>query len=299
MDYSIIVPVYNSENSLEELFERLEKVLNQITSKYEIIFVDDHSRDQSWEKLTELKEKSKHVTIIRLSKNFGQHNATVCGIYEAKGNIIITIDDDLEHPPENIPQLIDVFKTNNYSLLYGITQIQHKSQFRRYASQLAKYVARTFAKSFGEGSAFRVIKKELADKLKNHNESYIFIDEVLYWYTNNFGVLNIEFDKRKYGDSNYSTRSLFQLQMNNVINYSTIPLKLMLYVGLFMTAASFLLGILSIGTTQSYSLLVVVILFSTGILLISLGFLGEYVAKMFTLMNKKPQFNIIEKIDGN
>ncbi len=295
MDYSIIVPVYNSENSLEELFQRLEKVLNQISSKYEIIFVDDHSHDQSWEKLTELKEKNNHVTIIRLSKNFGQHNATVCGIYEAKGNIIITIDDDLEHPPENIPKLIDVFKKNNYSLLYGITQIQHKSHFRRYASQLAKYVARTFVKSFGEGSAFRVIKKELADKLKNHNEPYIFIDEVLYWYTNNFGVLNIEFDKRKYGDSNYSTGSLFQLQLNNVINYSNIPLKLMMYVGIFMTTASFLLGLLSIGASHGYSLLVIVILFSTGILLISLGFLGEYVAKMFTLMNKKPQFNIIEK----
>ena len=301
MDYSIIIPIYNSENSIDELFERLEKVLDQTNSKYEIIFIDDYSRDQSWKKLTELKEKNSQVTIIRLSKNFGQHNATVCGIYEAKGNIIITIDDDLEHPPEEIPKLLDGFKRNNYDLLYAVAKNHHKSAFRKYSSQLSRYVARNFVNSFGEGSAFRIIKKELADKLKNHNEPFIFIDEVLYWYTNNFGILNIEFDRRKHGASNYSKISLFQLQMNNIINYSTIPLTIMLYVGLFMVTGSFLLGVfftlskILMGTSQGYSLLIVVILFSTGTIMTCLGFLGEYVGKMFKLMNKKPQFNIAEK----
>ena len=268
MEYSVIIPIFNSYKSIEELFERIVFSFQHVEGDFELIFVDDNSKDNSWEILKKIKNNSKfNIKIIRLSRNFGQHNATVCGIRESKGNIIITIDDDLEQPPESIPDLINEFKIKDYDLLYGIPNKDKKPIFRKLTSYFWRKFSKITAQGFGDGSSLRVMKKILADNLKRHNESFIYIDSVLPWYTDNFGVKKINYNARKFGNSNYSKSKLANLQIDIIVVYSALPLRLMIYGGFIVSFLSFWLGIwfifkkIFIGTPQGYTSLVVLILF--------------------------------------
>lgn len=134
IDYSVVVPVYNSKNTLYELHERIKAVFKDITGNYEVILVDDCSIDSSWEKMKNLRKKDKRVKIIHLLRNFGQHNATMCGFNYCNGNYIITMDDDLQHPPEEIPKLIKKIN-EGYMVVYGEYKVKQHSKFENFLSK--------------------------------------------------------------------------------------------------------------------------------------------------------------------
>jgi glycosyltransferase involved in cell wall biosynthesis len=296
--YSIIVPVFNSAGTIPELFERTSRVMDEYKAPFEFIFIDDNSSDNSWSVLKKLKEDSPdRVTAIRLSKNFGQHNATFCGFNFAKGENLITIDDDLQTPPEEISSLIRTLEEENRDMVYGIYHIKKHSLTRNLASKLLKRSSSWLGRP-GEGSSFRIIRRDVIDKVLVHHQNFIFIDEILHWYTDNVGFVMVRHEKRRVNKSGYNVRKLWGLMSNLLIYYTTIPLKIMVYGGLISSAFFFVLSIIFainrfiFDVPLGYTSLIVTILFSTSLILFCLGIIGEYLSRIYMVQNKKPPYSI-------
>jgi len=305
IDYTVIVPVYKSASSLNELYSRIDKVFIGIQKSYEIIFIDDGSPDNSWDVIRKMKQDSdtKNISGIKLSKNFGQHNAVFCGFEHARGNAIITIDDDLQVPPEEILKLLNAFEEKNCELVYGYFKKKHHSLFRNIGSWYIKKSGKLLNKAPGEGSSFRVLSRNLAEKILKHSQEFVYIDELLLWYTNDISFIPVEHQKRKYKKSGYSTAKLFQITFNLMIYYTAVPLKMMIYGGFASALISFVIALYYIfkkvffhHAPPGYTSIIVAILFSTSIIIFSLGIIGEYLHRIYKVQNKKPPYSIKEKI---
>jgi len=298
LEYSVVVPVFNSEASLEELFSQLTAVLDQTGKQYELIFVDDGSLDRSWDVMKEIKEAHpENFTAIRLAKNFGQHSATFCGFNFVKGNFVITIDDDLQCPPEEIPKLIKTMEDTDAELVYGIYKKTKRSMLRNLGSHSFRQAVQILGKP-KEGSSFRLISKNIISKIILHHQNFVFIDEILHWYTDYIGLAVVEHHKRKYKQSGYSNRKIWGMLANLMFYYTTAPLKLMVYGGLISSVFFFFLSIffilkkLLLDVPLGYTSLIVAILFSTSLILLSLGVIGEYLSRIYMVQNKKPLYSV-------
>jgi len=303
VDYSILVPVYNSEDTIGELFERIKAVFLNINGKFEVIFIDDGSTDNSWNLIKKLKSSNPEtVAGIKLTKNYGQHNAIFCGMKHVKGKYIITIDDDLQIFPEDIPLLIEKQRETNSELVYGIFTKKQHSFYRNAGSAYMKKAGAIVSKTPGKGSSFRLITTELAEKILTHHQNFVYIDELLVWYTDDISFVKVSHHKRKTKKSGYTPVKLFKLAFNITIYYTTVPLRMMVFGGMIFSIISFLLGIWFIykkvahNVPLGYTSTIVAILFSTSVILFSLGIIGEYLRRIYMVQNKKPPYTIKEKI---
>lgn len=240
--YSIVVPVFGAENSLEKLNEELISFFNN-RYEFELIYVNDFSPDNSWEILKALKSKNKvPTTIINLSKNYGQHAATVCGFKYCKGESVITIDDDLEVHPNQIEKLIYSQRTNNADLVYGVYKKLNQSFLRSFLTKIYKLLAKTEGPTKGEGSSFRLLTHKLAKNISTNHQHFVFIDELCLWYTNHINFLDVEANQNFINKQRYSVTGLFYLSANVILFSSTFPLKMVKRLGLSLALINFLIG---------------------------------------------------------
>ncbi len=304
IEYSVVIPVYNSSKTLCELFERLQKCFLLIGKTFELIFVDDGSEDNSWKILTDLKKQNPDtIKAIRFVHNFGQHNAVFCGLAHASGDFLITLDDDLQHPPEEISKLIEKYKETQSDLIYGYYKKKNHSLFRNFGSHMVKKTAKVLFKAPGEGSSFRLFTRQLSKKIQEHAHNFVFIDELLLWYTGDIAFVKVNHEKRKSGKSGYSKIKLFRLSLNLMLYYTAIPLKMMTYGGFLAAFLSFLLGVFFIlkkmilhVAPHGYTSIIVTILFSMGIIIFSLGIIGEYLIRIYRVQNKRPPYAIKQSL---
>lgn len=298
---SVVVPVYNSSKSLEELLQRTTASLTDIP--HEIILVNDGSKDDSWKTIVRLKERYGNSLIgINLSRNFGQHNALVCGFSVAKGELIITMDDDLQHPPEEIGNLIATYDSTQADVVYGIPENKQHSGMRNAGSYFVRKSSH-YLENKVEGSSFRLIRATIAKKIDtHHHNTMLFIDEILSWYTSNYASVTVRHDARKHGQSTYSYRTLFRLYLEVIVNHSAVPLQLMTWLGLIGSLVTFGIGTLFIirkfiyDVPIGFTALIVAILFTGSILLMCMGIIGRYLYKLYQLQNRKPSYVIRERV---
>ena len=297
--YSVIVPVFNSENTLEELFSRIRQLFESEHKNYEVIFVDDGSIDRSWEVLESLKEKNPGtVTAIQLSQNYGQHNATFCGFSFAKGDFMITIDDDLQNPPEEILKLIRRSEETNLDVIYGVYAKKQHSFARNVATGMVKTTSKLVSERSSKVSSFRLIKKSLIDKILSHNHHFIIIDEILGWYTSDIDYVPVDHLKRASGKSTYSPGKLFRFASNIIFHYTNLPLQIMIYGGLIVSIGTFYLGVQSMinklffDIPIGYTAIIVTISFSTSIIVFCLGIIGSYISRIYHVQNQKPPYMV-------
>lgn len=207
--YSVVIPVFNSEKSLEELCRGLESVFSEMEQSCELIFVDDGSRDQSWKVLQTLREqRPEEIRIVRLTGNTGQQRATLSGLSFASGRRILTIDDDLQHPPAEIKKLHAAFEESGADLVYGIFREKRHSRWRNAGSRALKRSARWLHCSAGEGSSFRLIRRTMIQQILDHPQRFLFLDERFQRVTRNIAFTQVEHHPRKYGASGYTSRKL-------------------------------------------------------------------------------------------
>jgi undecaprenyl-phosphate 4-deoxy-4-formamido-L-arabinose transferase len=296
---SVVIPVYRSESTLGELYAQLSKTLTG-RIPFEVIFVEDGSPDASWQKIQQLKrDHPKEVVAVKFSRNFGQHNAIACGFGFAKGDMIVTMDDDLQHPPSEIIKLLDRYEETGADLVYGEYVTKQHSQWRNAGSGLLKSGSRIIDGRMGFGSSFRLIRQPIAVKVASHVQTgFLFIDEVAQWYTSNITSVAVEHHPRRSGRSTYTGRKLFSMYFDILINYSATPLKLMTWFGLLSSIVTFLLGLrfiynkLAHGSTPGFTATIVTVLFSTSILMLCMGIVGQYMFKLYQLQNRRPQYHI-------
>jgi glycosyltransferase involved in cell wall biosynthesis len=295
---SVIIPVFNSEKTLKVLHDQIVYVLSKMTNQYEIIFVNDGSIDGSWKEIKKLSENNIFVLGINLIKNYGQHNALLCGVRAAKNEIIVTMDDDLQHPPEEISKMIDKLN-EGYDVIYGSPENEKHGLFRNFASVFTKIALKTTmgVKIGRYVSAFRVFRTELRDVFQHYHGSYVSIDVLLAWGTSRFAAIPIRHDIRKHGKSNYTFRRLFVIALNMITGFSIIPLQIASILG-FVFAFFGLLVLIYVITNffiygspvQGFSFLASIISIFSGVQLLAIGIIGEYLARMHFRSMNKPQY---------
>ncbi len=304
---SIVVPVYNSEASLPVLIEQLAILLPTFTQQYEVILVNDGSRDGSWQVIEQLAAAQPWVTGINLMRNYGQHNALLCGIRAAHSEIIVTMDDDLQHPPEEIPRLIEHLYANHLDVVYGTPQQEQHGLLRDLASQLTKLMLQS---SMGvdtarKVSAFRVFKTQLRDAFTTYRSPYVSIDVLLTWASTRFGALAVRHESRKFGRSQYTFRKLVIHTFNMLTGFSVLPLQLSSYLGFGLAAFGMLVFIYVLGrylveggSVPGFPFIASLIAIFSGVQLFALGIIGEYMARMHYRLMDKPSYTVRDSTDN-
>lgn len=301
--YSIVVPVYNSEGSLSVLYERLEVVFQQLGKSWQLILVDDASRDGSWKVMRTLAEKDPRVTAINLSNNFGQHNALMCGFSYASGTYVITMDDDLQHPPEEIPKLVRAITEKDASVIYGQYATKKHGKFRDICSGLVNAILSKITGSGYKVTSFRIMKHEVAKKLTGFTQYNVMIDVLIkdIVHQTDVGHVVVEHQARTIGKSNYSYGKLFAYALNMIFNYTLWPLRLGTILGFVLAVLSIFLGLYFLidyfihqVPVAGFTSLMVVTTFLCGTILFVLGIMGEYMGRMFLNINHKPQYSVKE-----
>lgn len=305
VDVSIVIPVYNGANTLVELYEKIRETFLLNNMSFQLIFVDDYSCDNSWEIIKEVKNKfPNEILAIKLSKNFGQHNATLCGLKYAVGEFVVTLDDDLEYNPKDIFLLIENQKKTGSDLVYGTSKDKKNSIIKTIFRGIYKKVARFLeGEDKMKGSSFRLLKLNLAREIVKNAKTFSFIDEFIHWHTSNISSVNVESNKinRDNTKSRYSFYKLSILTKELVFFNSLTPLRVVMLIGLIMSSCNFIWGliilyrkfVLSI-SVEGYASIIVAILFSSGLIILSIGVLAEYISKIIKISYNKPPYSEAE-----
>jgi undecaprenyl-phosphate 4-deoxy-4-formamido-L-arabinose transferase len=294
---TVLVPVYNSENTLDELVRRLSDVLCALPSAYEVILINDDSKDASWSKIEKLAASYPWVRGINLMRNYGQHNALLAGIRAARNDIIVTIDDDLQNPPEELPKLVDRLD-QSVDVVYGMPQKQQHGLWRDMASTVTKLALQGAmgAKTARSASAFRAFRTQLRDAFADYKSPYVSIDVLLTWGTTRFTAIEVRHDPRLVGASNYTFRKLVVHALNMMTGFSTWPLQAASLMGFGFTlfGIAVLIYVLSRylilgGSVPGFPFLASIIAIFSGAQMLALGIIGEYLARMhFRTMGRPP-----------
>lgn len=299
---SAVVPAYNSELSLEELARRLNPVLKSAATEYELIIVDDGSRDGTWSVIERLAQENPWVKGVHMMRNYGQHNAVLCGIRLARHELIVTLDDDLQHPPEEIPKLLDNL-TPDKDVVYGSPAQETHGLWRDAASQVTKIALQSAmgAPIARKAGPFRLFRTRIRDAFAAYDGPYVSIDVLLTWGTTRFTAVSVKHDRRTLGVSNYTFRKLVVHALNMITGFSTWPLQVSSLIGfaftVFGTAALFFVVIRYLiqgGSVPGFSFLASMIAIFSGAQLFSLGIIGEYLARMHARSMQHPTYAVRE-----
>ena len=300
MPVSVVVPVYNSEQCLRELARRIGRVLESRNDSYELILVNDASRDRSWEVICELASQYRWISGINLTRNFGQHNALLCGIRLAQYSTIVTLDDDLQHPPEEIEAML-VRLAQGYDVVYGTPDREEHGLWRNVASRITKIALQSAmgAQTARKVSAFRAFRTAMRDAFETYRGPFVSIDVLLSWATTRFTTVRVRHERRLTGVSNYSLRKLIRHALNMMTGFSALPLQLASLIGFAFTL--FGLGILGFvisryllygSAVPGFAFLASVIAIFSGAQLFALGIMGEYLARMHFRLLDRPAYTV-------
>ncbi len=295
---SIVIPVYRGAESLPAILNSLRDVLGT-KDDWEVVCVDDASSDRSWDVLMQLMPEYPQLRCIQLMRNFGQHNATMCGFRHVTGQIVITMDEDLQHDPASIPALINHFRRTNADLVYGVYDNKKHDSGRNIGSWLVNRFYRLVFSLPVTVTSFRAIRRELVDAILRYELNFTYIDGLLAWNTRRIEMVTVPHHERVDGRSGYTFSKLLALAMNVFTNFSLLPLQVVSMLGILASAFGILLGcwyLLSAMFSQiavpGYASIIVAVLVLGGLQLLSLGVIGEYIGRLHLNVNRKPQYTI-------
>jgi undecaprenyl-phosphate 4-deoxy-4-formamido-L-arabinose transferase len=305
MFVSVIVPCYRSGPMLPALVERLAKSMPAITDGYEVLLVVDGSPDDTWDVARELALTHDSVRAMRLARNYGQHNALVAGVRAARYDVIVTMDDDLQHPPEEVHKLLDAL-TDDVDLVYGVAEEEEHSFARSLASRAVKA---GMARSIGVDSAkhlsaFRAFRSFMASGFDQIHGPHASVDVTLSWTTNRVAATTVHMDQRREGRSGYTFKKLMGHTINMVTGYSTKPLRLVTYMGL----AVGLVGLALLGRTlwlyfsgsttiAGFTTIASMVSLFSSAQLIGIGVVGEYLGRLHSQNMGRPTYVVRERVD--
>jgi undecaprenyl-phosphate 4-deoxy-4-formamido-L-arabinose transferase len=297
---SVVIPVYNSAATLGVLLRRLAAVLDQVNMPYELILVNDGSRDESWERIVALSAEYPQLRGINLMRNYGQHNALFCGIQEASHDVVVTLDDDLQNPPEEIPALLSKLR-EGYDVVYGTPRRERHGLWRDLASRVTKLALQSAmgAETARNVSAFRAFRTQLRDAFAQYQSPFVSIDVLLTWGTTRFTAVTVQHEPRRIGASNYTFRKLVTHALSMVTGFSTLPLQLASLVGFAFTLfglaiLAYVIGRYALqgGSVPGFPFLASIIAIFSGAQMFALGIMGEYLARMHFRMMERPVYTV-------
>ena len=301
---SVVVPIYNDEEVIAELLRRLTAVLESLVNDYEIILIDDGSRDRSWTIMQDERAQRQHLRIARLSRNFGQQNAIAAGLSLTTKDLIVLMDSDLQDRPEDIPLLIDALLADPEATM-AIAQWQERkdSRMKKAVSRLFQIVSNkiTDIHQMPRLGIFRVMKKSVVDELRNFPERTATAVSLLYFIGHKYVAVPLKRDARFAGKSGYNLRKMLALTFARIFSFSMFPIRMVTYMGAFlcigsMIAACGLIIYKLVGNVVTgWTSMMVLLLFLFGLNFAFLGILGEYIGRIFLETKQRPNY-IIEQV---
>lgn len=301
---SVVIPIYNDEEVIAELLRRLTAVLTQIVKDYEIILVDDGSRDRSWSVMQSERQQREHLRIARLSRNFGQQNAIAAGLSLTTKDLIVLMDSDLQDRPEDIPVLIDALLADPQATM-SIAQWQERkdSRMKIAVSRLFQRVSNriTDIHTMPRLGIFRVMKKSVVEELRRFPEKTATAVSLLYYIGSHYIAVPLKRDARFAGTSGYNLRKMLQLTFARIFSFSMFPIRMVTYMGALLCFGSMIAALVLIiykimgNVLAGWTSMMVLMLFLFGLNFAFLGILGEYIGRIFLETKQRPNF-IIDQV---
>lgn len=297
---TVVIPAYRSSETLPSLIERLEPVLSGLAREFEVVIVNDGSPDGTWETIRQLSERFEFVRGINLMRNYGQHNALLCGVRAARFDLIVTIDDDLQNPPEEIPKLAEALDEST-DVVYGYPEKEQHGLLRNIASQLTKIALQKSmgAETARRVSALRLFRTEIRQAFAAYNAPHASIDVLLSWGAARFKAISVRHDARTIGKSGYTLHKLITHAFNMITGFSVIPLQIASYIGFFCTLLGVGIALYVLvkkifigGVLPGFTFLAASIAIFSGAQLLSLGIIGEYIARIHFRIMDQPTYTV-------
>jgi undecaprenyl-phosphate 4-deoxy-4-formamido-L-arabinose transferase len=298
LELSVVIPVYNSAATIAELLDRLTAALEILTDSYEIVLVEDGSPDSSWSSIESVRANyGEHLIAVQLMRNYGQHNALMCGLSLARGRLVITMDDDLQNPPEEISKLVSHIDDGDFDLVYGCPDTRNHSLWRNVGAAIVWQFYRTVFKSRITPTTFRVMRHQLTKSVLFYDLNFTYLDGLLAWCTNRIGTATVAHHTRAQGQSGYSLSKLLLLALNLYTNFSLLPLQIVSLAGFAAALSGFTVGFYYLAQylasnieVPGFASTIMAILILGGAQLMALGVIGEYLGRLHLNVNRKPQY---------
>ena len=301
---SVILPSYNEEKMIAKATVRMAEILQPEKIDYELLFIDDGSRDGTWAQINEAAEKDSHVVGVHFSRNFGKEAAMFAGLEQARGDCCVVIDCDLQHPPEKIVEMYRLWE-QGYEVVEGIKEDRGEE------SGLHKFAANSFygliSKATGmdmsSSSDFKLLNRKVVDTLNSLPERNVFFRALSFWVGYKKTSVSYCVQERTEGVSKWSTKSLIKYALTNISSFSSAPLHIVTVLGFIMLAVAFVLGIIALVQKISgvalggFTTVILLLLFSASVIMISLGIIGYYIARIYDEIKGRPRY-IISRICG-
>jgi dolichol-phosphate mannosyltransferase/undecaprenyl-phosphate 4-deoxy-4-formamido-L-arabinose transferase len=302
VEFSVVIPVYNSEKTLASLVERISAVFNRIGRSYEIVLVDDGSRDGSWKLIQQMHAQGAPLRAFRLMRNHGQHYALKCGLDNCVGRFAITMDDDLQHPPEEIPKLIEALDTDpEVDVVIGKYDSKKHSAYRNFGTWILDATRRIVFRVDPRltMSSFRIMNRVVLDELCKVRHANPRIGFIILSLTSRVKNTPVHHEPRSEGRSSYTLRKLISNTLDSIISYSPLPLRFVSYLGIFSASISMLLALYFLllyflGKIQvsGFMTTTLLILFTGGVIMFSFGLVGEYLSRIISQQLMHDQYSI-------
>ena len=296
---SVVIPCYKTGNRVQDLVDQISRVLGPYTNNsFEIIMVVDGSPDETWSLVSKEASEKPYVRGINLMRNYGQHSALLAGIRASIGEFVVTIDDDLQHSPFDIPILISALSVD-VDIAYGITLKEEHDLLRNFASNTYKRFVGALLRAEGAriAGAFRAFKKDVIPRHEGHDDLYAPLDVMLSWYSTKSIGVPVRMAKRVDGVSNYTTRSLMRHAANAITGYSIAPLRIVSFLGILTFLTSLIIFTFTVTqyflgniTVAGFPTLAIMISMFAGINLLSLGIIGEYLGRLHMRSMGRPRY---------
>lgn len=300
---SVVVPIYNDQEVIAELHRRLRPVLEAITDRYELILVDDGSRDRSWEEMLQIRRSNEHVRAVRLSRNFGQQSAIAAGLSLTSNDLIVLMDSDLQDRPEDIPTLIDALLADPQAMM-AIAQWEERkdSRMKLAVSRLFQRVSNSITEihTVPRLGIFRVMKKSVVEELRNFPEKTATTVSLLYYIGSRYVAVPLKRDARFAGKSGYNLSKMLALTFARIFSFSMFPIRMVTYMGAFLCIGSMVAALALViyklvgNVVTGWTSMMVLMLFLFGLNFAFLGILGEYIGRIFLETKQRPKFMIGE-----
>ena len=300
---SVVVPIYNDQEVIAELHRRLRPVLEAITDRYELILVDDGSRDRSWEEMLQVRRSNEHVRAVRLSRNFGQQSAIAAGLSLTSNDLIVLMDSDLQDRPEDIPALIDALLADGQATM-AIAQWEERkdSRMKLAVSRIFQRVSNSITEihTVPRLGIFRVMKKSVVEELRNFPEKTATTVSLLYYIGSRYVAVPLKRDARFAGKSGYNLSKMLALTFARIFSFSMFPIRMVTYMGAFLCIGSMVAALALViyklvgNVVTGWTSMMVLMLFLFGLNFAFLGILGEYIGRIFLETKQRPKFMIGE-----
>ncbi len=302
---SVVLPAYNEEKMIEKAGTVIGQILEEQKIPYEIVFVDDGSKDGTWSEIERTAQKDPHIAGVHFSRNFGKESAMLAGLANTKGDCCVVMDCDLQHPPETVVEMYRLWE-QGYEVVEGVKHSRGKESLAHKASagMFYKLISKAVGIDMSRASDFKLLDRKAVDALLDMPERNAFFRALSAWI--GYKTISVEFDvrEREEGESKWSTKSLIRYAITNIVSFSSAPMQFVTGAGVFVFLLAVILGIQTLihyftgNAVEGFTTVILLLLLIGSILMISLGIIGYYISKIYEEVKGRPRYLISRKIDS-